>query len=152
MNVIAGMSVKERADLFEATSSQTGLPVAAVEKDFWVCWLLKQIFEEPALAKHLLFKGGTSLSKCFGLIERFSEDIDLILDWTLLTKEDPYAERSNRQQDSFNKAMQTAAVTYISDVMMPRIEKVVAQYCTVALHSERPRSIIVTYPKAFPSI
>lgn len=151
MNVVAGMSVKERAELFEITSSQTGLPAAAVEKDFWVCWLLKQIFEEQVLAKQLLFKGGTSLSKCFGLIKRFSEDIDLILDWTLLTKEDPYAERSNRQQDIFNKAMEAGAVTYICDVIMPQIEKIVAEHCTVALHPERPRSIMVTYPKAFSS-
>jgi len=86
MNTIAGMPAKERAELFEATSNKTGLPVAAVEKDFWVCWLLKKIFEESELTNQLLFKGGTSLSKCFGLIDRFSENIDLILDWTLLTK------------------------------------------------------------------
>ena len=57
---------------------------AIVEKDFWVCWILKHLFAEPALKGQMVFKGGTSLSKVFGLIDRFSEDIDLILDWRLL--------------------------------------------------------------------
>jgi len=57
---------------------------AIVEKDFWVCWILKHLFAKPALKGQMVFKGGTSLSKVFGLIERFSEDIDLILDWRLL--------------------------------------------------------------------
>ena len=57
--------------------------------------------------EHLAFKGGTSLSKCFDLIHRFSEDIDLILDWRLVgcEKDEPWAERSKNQQDKFNKAV-----------------------------------------------
>ncbi|MDA3814346.1 MAG: nucleotidyl transferase AbiEii/AbiGii toxin family protein [Candidatus Cloacimonetes bacterium] len=54
---------------------------AIVEKDFWVVWTLDKLFSEEKLSKILMFKGGTSLSKIFGLIERFSEDIDLILNW-----------------------------------------------------------------------
>ena len=57
-----------------------------VEKDFWVCWMLQQIFQSSPAGAHLVFKGGTSLSKVFGAIKRFSEDIDLsiapeILGW-----------------------------------------------------------------------
>ena len=63
--------------------------VAVVEKDFWVCWTLKHLFEHPDLSKLMIFKGGTSLSKVFGLIDRFSEDIDLILDWRVVTDIDP---------------------------------------------------------------
>ena len=48
-----------------------------IEKDFWVCWLLGMLFSQPTLAPHLVFKGGTSLSKVFGAIDRFSEDVDL---------------------------------------------------------------------------
>lgn len=151
MDKIAGMSSKDRAELFEETSNQLGLMEAAIEKDFWVCWLLKKIFSDTVLEKQLLFKGGTSLSKCFGLIERFSEDIDFILDWTLLTDEDPYAERSNTKQDKFNKSMETKARTYIEKMMLPLIRNLVHNYCTVALHAERPRSIMITYPKAFNS-
>ena len=56
---------------------------AVVEKDFWVCWVLSRLFGDPLLKQHIVFKGGTSLSKVFGIIERFSEDIDLVLDWRL---------------------------------------------------------------------
>lgn len=57
-------------------AAQTGLPTQAIEKDWWVTQCLRAIFRLP-LANHLIFKGGTSLSKGWGLIERFSEDIDL---------------------------------------------------------------------------
>jgi predicted nucleotidyltransferase component of viral defense system len=55
-----------------------------VEKDFWVCWILKRLFADPHLKEQMVFKGGTSLSKVYGLVDRFSEDIDLVLDWRLL--------------------------------------------------------------------
>jgi predicted nucleotidyltransferase component of viral defense system len=48
---------------------------AIIEKDFWVCWVLKQLFSIEALSGRLLFKGGTSLAKVFHAINRFSEDI-----------------------------------------------------------------------------
>jgi hypothetical protein len=55
------------------------LDTVILEKDFWVSWLLGLLFAEPELAPHLVFKGGTSLSKVYGVIDRFSEDIDLCL-------------------------------------------------------------------------
>jgi hypothetical protein len=61
-----------------------GLDAASVEKDFWVCWTLREIFEDPNLGRHITFKGGTSLSKAWKLIQRFSEDIDLIVDKEVL--------------------------------------------------------------------
>ena len=53
------------------------MPPATIEKDFWVCWTLKKLFNLPEWGSHLTFKGGTSLSKGWALIERFSEDIDI---------------------------------------------------------------------------
>lgn len=57
-----------------------GLQAASVEKDLWVCWTLRELGRLPELGSHLTFKGGTSLSKGWKLIERFSEDIDLVVD------------------------------------------------------------------------
>ena len=69
---------RDRLDLFLATANRLGAPVGNVEKDFWVCWTLHALYRErPAGAPRLLFKGGTSLSKAYGLIHRFSEDIDI---------------------------------------------------------------------------
>ena len=67
-----------RRDLFLTTAGRLGTAVQNVEKDFWVCWTLDALFNGlPAGTPRLLFKGGTSLSKSFGLIDRFSEDIDI---------------------------------------------------------------------------
>ncbi len=55
------------------------MAAAIVEKDFWVCWMLGLLFDHPEWSKGLVFKGGTSLSKVFKAIARFSEDIDLSL-------------------------------------------------------------------------
>jgi predicted nucleotidyltransferase component of viral defense system len=82
MNRIALMSDERRNELFSLTAERRGMRSGAiVEKDFWVTWVLGRLFGSPLLGTRILFKGGTSLSKVFGLIERFSEDIDLILDW-----------------------------------------------------------------------
>ena len=68
----------ERRDLFFGAAARLGTAVQNVEKDFWVCWTLDALFNGlPAGGPRLLFKGGTSLSKAFGLISRFSEDIDI---------------------------------------------------------------------------
>ncbi|WP_420993006.1 nucleotidyl transferase AbiEii/AbiGii toxin family protein [Cupriavidus sp. 30B13] len=68
----------DRRDLFLRTATRLGTAVQNVEKDFWVCWTLDALFNGlPNGGPRLLFKGGTSLSKAFGLITRFSEDIDV---------------------------------------------------------------------------
>lgn len=68
----------ERRDLFLSAAARLGSAVQNVEKDFWVCWTLDALFNGLELGgPRLLFKGGTSLSKAFGLISRFSEDIDI---------------------------------------------------------------------------
>lgn len=68
----------DRRDLFLATAARLGTPLGNVEKDFWVCWTLAALFRGRAPGEpRLLFKGGTSLSKAYGLIERFSEDVDV---------------------------------------------------------------------------
>ena len=81
---IANLPDNERNFLFQNTAEKINLSDAIVEKDFWVCYMLDYLFNRSPWKNHLIFKGGTSLSKAFHLIERFSEDIDLIVDWQLL--------------------------------------------------------------------
>jgi len=81
LNKIACQKAARRAELFGETADRLDLAASLVEKDFWVCWALKQIFSIESLSQTCLFKGGTSLSKVFGLINRFSEDIDLAVDY-----------------------------------------------------------------------
>jgi hypothetical protein len=77
-NRLLTSAVEDRRGLFLATAMRLGTTVQNVEKDFWVCWTLDALFNglQPG-GPRLLFKGGTSLSKGYGLIERFSEDIDI---------------------------------------------------------------------------
>jgi hypothetical protein len=84
LNRIARMPAAERAEVFAETADRKGVAEAIIEKDFWVCWVLKQLFSIEALSGRLLFKGGTSLSKVFNAINRFSEDIDLAVDYAAL--------------------------------------------------------------------
>ena len=77
MGPFAKLPPAERALVVNEVAGRLGLAPLIVEKDFWVCWTLARIFEVEVVAPHVVFKGGTSLSKVFGAIERFSEDIDL---------------------------------------------------------------------------
>lgn len=151
MDKVARFSQQERAELFQATADKLAMLPAVIEKDFWVCWVLKKIFEHPVLSHQLLFKGGTSLSKCFGLIERFSEDIDLILDWTLLTNENPYQDRSNTQQDKFNKAISGSAQTYVTDILRTQLEDLFGGMGSLISESATPPALLFRYPRAFDS-
>ncbi|OGT83643.1 MAG: hypothetical protein A3H91_10095 [Gammaproteobacteria bacterium RIFCSPLOWO2_02_FULL_61_13] len=71
------LTPERRALAFGQAATQRAVDPVIIEKDFWVCWLLGVLFTESRLAPHFVFKGGTSLSKVFGLIDRFSEDVDL---------------------------------------------------------------------------
>ncbi len=77
------LTPENKTKIFEQISARTPLPVYAIEKDWWVVQTLRLIFEMD-VAKYLLFKGGTSLSKAWKLIDRFSEDVDLALDKSVL--------------------------------------------------------------------
>jgi hypothetical protein len=70
------LSEDDRREAMEYVRSRTGRPVHLLEKDVWVVWALNALFESP-LSSDLTFKGGTSLSKVYKVIDRFSEDIDL---------------------------------------------------------------------------
>lgn len=76
---IFSLSARDRADFFQAAVARVGRNAILLEKDVWVVWALRALFED-AVGAHLVFKGGTSLSKAHRLIERFSEDVDLTYD------------------------------------------------------------------------
>ena len=73
------LTPEQQKTVITQTAARVGLPMQAVEKDLWVTTLLQLLFT-LSFANQLLFKGGTSLSKSYGLIHRFSEDIDLVID------------------------------------------------------------------------
>ena len=110
---------------FQEAGAQRGIAPHIVEKDFWVCWLLRLVFSDPKLGGHLVFKGGTSLSKVFGLIQRFSEDIDLSVDPAWLGfagTARPDAAPNRTQFDKRERALEDACIAAIRDRFATRLE------------------------------
>ncbi|MCF6309294.1 MAG: nucleotidyl transferase AbiEii/AbiGii toxin family protein [Sulfurimonas sp.] len=150
MNDIANLSARERNELFQETATLMGTTNAIVEKDFWVVWTLDKLFSDAKLNKVLMFKGGTSLSKVFNLIGRFSEDIDLILDWREVTKEDPNKKRESKtQQSKFNEAVKESAKEYIKEIILPVVDELLSSHCSSGIDEKDKFSINIKYPSVF---
>mgnify|MGYP000023223196 CR=1 FL=1 len=127
MDAFALLPDEEREAYFQEAAAQMGLPAHIIEKDFWVCWTLKRLFALETVCDSLIFKGGTSLSKCYGLIRRFSEDIDLSIHRASLGftgAEDP-AELGGKAFRRANEALAEAARTKIFGAIQPELEAMI---------------------------
>jgi hypothetical protein len=155
MRNVALLTSADRRALFTNTASKAGLTVAIIEKDFWVCWTLDYLFRLSPWRNRIAFKGGTSLSKAYRLIERFSEDIDLILDWRILgyRADEPWEQRSNTKQDRFNKEANDKAAMFLRDEFVPTMEsdlfKNLGIHLRIAPDSEDNQTLLFTYPQEF---
>ena len=125
MDTVLQLTSKQRAELFESAALKTGMDAVILEKDFWVCWTLKELFRLPTIGEHLIFKGGTSLSKVFKIIERFSEDIDVSIDRTFLGfggANEPEAGASNKEKQRRIEALKAACQQKIAGELLPALE------------------------------
>lgn len=125
MSAFASQSEKFREQFFRQCQGQRGIDAVIAEKDFWVCWLLGRIFEHPELAPTCLFKGGTSLSKVFHAIERFSEDIDLgitpeSLGWQEKDLDDA---PSRTKRDERSALLEKSCAKAVQEHWMPTLEQ-----------------------------
>jgi hypothetical protein len=157
MDKLARLPAGDRQDIFTEAAARRGIRPTIIEKDFWVCVVLKLLFEKSRFAQSLVFKGGTSLSKVYGLIERFSEDIDLVLDWNLIGfgagGQDPLQEfDSKAKQDRFNKEINTRAAAYIAETLCPELNDLLQREqmaLSAAVDPDDPHAIGIRYPAAF---
>lgn len=160
MDNIAIMPPKERADVFVAASGRReGISAAIMEKDFWVCWALKRIFESIHFPLHLIFKGGTSLSKVFHVIERFSEDVDLSFDRRELgfqTERDPEKAVSGKKQRALLDQLQEECETVIRARFVPALFEDFRTVLgdsknglwSIDIDSEDKQAVLFRYPQA----
>jgi hypothetical protein len=136
MDDVARLAVQDRADLFGAAAAHRGnMRAEMVEKDFWVCWALKRLFTLDAPPAGLLFKGGTSLSKAYGAIARFSEDVDLSFDRAALGfggEKDPGAAPSQKQTRKRLEELATACRTMIHKRFLPQLAETFAKFLGAA--------------------
>lgn len=155
-----GAPAKDRLDLFLATANRLGTPVGNIEKDLWVCWTLDALYHRlPAGQPRMLFKGGTSLSKAYGLIQRFSEDIDVTLFRDDLGQSATIAElqalSGNKRQDKLD-AIRDACRAYITGPLKDALAVLVAEATSgegrVEVDDGDPdgQTLLVWYPEVEP--
>ena len=139
-----------RAELCRQVQNDSGVDCVMLEKDIWVTYVLEKIFADQELSRILRFKGGTSLSKAHHIIQRFSEDVDLVLDWTpFLGIGDPNELRSRTKQAKYNELMNTTAGSYVCGEFRHRLQSVLGDVCKVELDPVESLNLHVTYPRCF---
>ena len=153
---------RDRRDVIEAAASRLDTSPSHVEKDFWVCLVLEMLFNHcPKGHPRLLFKGGTSLSKVFGLIERFSEDIDLVVfrdDLGFEGECDPATANnlSNKKRDAQFTKLRTACSEFIRGDLRAALARQFEQLsagCRIVPDESDPegQTLLVEYPTLYPS-
>lgn len=161
MNTFLQLPVTRRLLAFQQVDAAMGLQAFSVEKDFWVCWTLRELFRLPGVAPHLTFKGGTSLSKAWKLIHRFSEDVDLVVDKEVLGfggDAAPDKAPSNKQRKARLEALMAASQCWVQQTLRPAL----SERLTATLGSSGWRlevdpdmadgqCLLFNYPSVFPS-
>lgn len=149
---LANLPKNELEAILQEVSSAKGLSKAIIEKDLWVCTVLDYLFTKSPWRGYLAFKGGTSLSKAYNLIERFSEDIDLILDWRVIGygKTEPLEERSANQQDKLNKEILAKTSEFLQTTFIPKIKEDLSELISQDLQIiYEDDAVIIGYDNAY---
>ncbi len=117
MSRFTDLPAEEKEVYVRETAARLNVAPQIVEKDFWVCWTLRLLFSRPEFARDLVFKGGTSLSKVFKVIGRFSEDIDLSIGLPLLGYEESFlaADASASRTRRHLEEVETKCAAYVQN-------------------------------------
>ena len=121
MNEIHLLTQDERELFFQTAADIQNMPFEIIEKDFWVVWILGRLFSLEKVRPYLTFKGGTSLSKVYGLIDRFSEDIDLSIEREFFgfgTPNNPENAPSKKKQNLIIENLSQACANYVQNDML----------------------------------
>ncbi len=153
---------QDKRDVFEAAASRHDTLPSYIEKDFWVCLVLELLYNRlPVGHPRLLFKGGTSLSKGFNLIQRFSEDIDLVVyrdDLGFAGASDPTApdNLSNSERNALFAKLKMACSSYILGDLTNELTTLIDQItegCRVEPDENDVdrQTLLIEYPTQYPS-
>jgi Nucleotidyl transferase AbiEii toxin, Type IV TA system len=119
-------TAKDQATIIREAAAKRGISSVMVEKDFWVSWTLAVLFGHPEFRNQLVFKGGTSLSKVFGVIERFSEDIDLSVSPDFVGIKEEWVEEpeSRNKRTERMKKLEEACIQKVRERFAPELERI----------------------------
>ena len=153
----AQLPATERHRVFTDAAERIHIHAHMVEKDFWVCWTLRELFALPGAAEHFIFKGGTSLSKVWKVIHRFSEDIDISLsrEWLgFFGARDPETATSRKQRAKLLEDLSAACASKLATVVAPALRTRIAATCGAAAWSldvspDDPQTLLFAYPTVF---
>ncbi|MCB9913192.1 MAG: nucleotidyl transferase AbiEii/AbiGii toxin family protein [Planctomycetes bacterium] len=157
MNSVLRLTPGERRDLFVAAAQQLGFGATLIEKDFWVCWVLRELFALPGAREHLIFKGGTALSKIWRAIRRFSEDVDVSISREWLGFTGPFAPwqaLSTSQRKKRMAALVAACGEKVRDELCPTLalrltEELGEKGWELKSDPDDAQSLLFRYPSAF---
>jgi hypothetical protein len=143
------LSHDDKREALAVASSQSGRPIHLLEKDVWVVWTLRELFASP-FGEHLVFKGGTSLSKAYHAIERFSEDVDITYDIRAIASDlvanAPDAIPPTRsQQNKWTEEIRKRLDTWVAETMLPYLQKRLASIDKDASATAKSEKIIIAY-------
>ncbi|OYX39540.1 MAG: hypothetical protein B7Y91_00785 [Rhodobacterales bacterium 32-64-14] len=123
------LTVKDRLDALGVAADRLGRPAHLLEKDVWVVWAIQQLFGSP-IGTNLVFKGGTSLSKAYQVIDRFSEDVDLTFDIRALIpdllegREDAMPATSSEER-RWSKRVRQALPEWVAGTIQPILQQAI---------------------------
>jgi predicted nucleotidyltransferase component of viral defense system len=129
MNELHLLPQDERELFFRTAADIKNMPFEIIEKDYWVVWILEILFSLEKLKPYLTFKGGTSLSKVYGLIDRFSEDIDLSIEREFFgfgVPNDPESAPSKKKQNAIIDSLSKACAQYVQTQLLNDLNEVIA--------------------------
>jgi len=146
------LSAKDQAEALEYAATGTGRPAHLLEKDIWLIWVLSAIYDS-ALAATLTFKGGTSLSKVYRIIDRFSEDVDLTYDIRALVpdllREGNPLPASISQEKKITSAVRERLPAWIESQVVPVIQAALSASnlrATLTIEGRDNEKLLVNYP------
>lgn len=123
------LSAADRLDALGVAADRLGRPAHLLEKDVWVVWAIQQLFGSP-IGTNLVFKGGTSLSKAYRVIDRFSEDVDLTFDIRALIPEvlegrQDAMPATSSEERRWSKRVRQALPQWVAETIQPILQQAI---------------------------
>jgi len=159
------LSTSDQKDILQTAAAELGRSEAILEKDIWVCWVLQTLFNLPDAHTHMAFKGGTSLSKVYQVIDRFSEDVDITIDYRHFDDIDykdypevfnPFADNASKNQiRKFSNRLKGYVKGHTHDILIPHLfvelDKIPTAKSHNIRHDDLGEKVWLSYPSVVES-